>query len=140
MIGEDVLHEAVTSRRGDLEGAARSLVAAANRVGGEDNITVVLFEIVADGAADTQAYEPVAPSPATADEDTLDELDAVPVVDVEAADVTSVGSQQSSSPAAAEPPKARRHGAGRGSRWPALLALVLALGVVAALVVWGVLR
>jgi protein phosphatase len=140
MIGEDVVHEAVTSRRSDLEGAARSLVAAANRVGGEDNITVVLFEIVAEGAGDTQAHEPVAPTGATADEDTLDELDAVPVVDVDAADTTSVGSPQSLSAAAAKPPKTRRHGAGRGSRWPALIALVLALGVVAALVVWGVLR
>ena len=48
--------------------------------------------------------------------------------------------------ATAEPPEepgpdeARRHGAGKGRRWPALLALVLALAVIAALVVWGLLR
>jgi PPM family protein phosphatase len=141
MIGEDELHESVTSRRGDLEDAARRLVAAANRVGGEDNITVVLFEIVADVAGETQAHEPVATPDPAADEDTLDELDAVPVVDVDAGDATRVGSTHGPPPTAEAPsPNARRHGAGRGSRWPALLALVLALGVVAALVVWGVFR
>ena len=37
----------------DLDGAAQALVQAANRAGGEDNITAVLFELVeGDGAAD----------------------------------------------------------------------------------------
>jgi protein phosphatase len=153
MVGEDVVHAAVVAHRGDLEAAARGLVAAANRVGGEDNITVVLFELVGDRVGDTQTLEPaVGAGAAGDDEDTLDELDAVPVVDtavlpaedvrreVEAAEAASVGSTQSPSGTAAAAPKRRRHGAGRGSRWPALIVLVLALGVIAALVVWGVLR
>jgi protein phosphatase len=121
MIGDAEIQAALDSAHGNLDGAARSLAAAANRGGGEDNITVVLFEIAAgDPTGDTQAFEP----PADADEDTLDELDAVPVV------------------AAAEPPEqpTRRHGAGRGARWPALIALVVAVGVIVALVLWGLLR
>jgi serine/threonine protein phosphatase PrpC len=169
MVNEDIVHAAVVAHRGDLDAAARALVAAANRVGGEDNITVVLFELVMD-VGDTQAYEPAAGAGlARDDEDTLDELDAVPVVDtavisaedvrreVEAAEAASVGSTQTPTGAAAgaetasvgstqslspaaDTPKRRRHGAGGGSRWPALIVLVLALGVIAALVVWGLLR
>jgi PPM family protein phosphatase len=53
-------------RRGSLDTATRELVRAANRSGGEDNITVVCFELGAEGE------EPAAPNAATADEDTLD--------------------------------------------------------------------
>ena len=121
MIGDAEIHASLDSAQGDLDQAARSLAAAANRGGGEDNITVVLFEIAAgDPTGDTQAFEP----PAEADEDTLDELDAVPVV----------------APAEAPEQSTRRHGAGRGARWPALIALVLAVGVIVALVLWGLLR
>ena len=72
-------HERGAAPRGDLDAAARALVEAANRGGGEDNITVVLFEIAGGGAGDTQSYEPAVP--AADDEDTLDELDAVPAID-----------------------------------------------------------
>jgi serine/threonine protein phosphatase PrpC len=70
----------------DLEEAARTLVRKANRGGGEDNITLVFFEI-AEG-------EPDAPPDATVEmpsldgaaededgDDTLTELDRVPAVD-----------------------------------------------------------
>jgi protein phosphatase len=53
------------SRRGSLDAAARELVRAANRSGGEDNITVVCFEL--GGDEDT---EPVREG--AEDEDTLD--------------------------------------------------------------------
>jgi serine/threonine protein phosphatase PrpC len=133
MIGEDEIMHAVRPHQGDLDAAARALVEAANRGGGEDNITVVLFELAADGAGDTQAY-PAAETggSSVADEDTLDELDAVPVVGAAAP-----GAEDEASADGAD---ARRHGAGRGSRWPALIALVLAVGLIAALVVWGMLR
>ena len=121
MIGDAEIHAALDSASGNLDEAARSLAAAANRGGGEDNITVVLFEIAAgEPTGDTQAFEP----PAETDEDTLDELDAVPVV----------------APAELPEKPARRHGAGRGARWPALIALMLAVGVIVALVLWGLLR
>jgi len=64
---------------------ARELVAAANRSGGEDNITVVFFEVVADGAEAPSQTKPMpalelAPPPKL-DEDTLTELDRVPAID-----------------------------------------------------------
>jgi serine/threonine protein phosphatase PrpC len=63
----------------DLDDAARALVDAANAGGGEDNITVVLFEI---GGADDLGQTAQLPAAAEDDdEDTLSPLDAVPAVD-----------------------------------------------------------
>ena len=50
MVGDEEILDVVEPRREDLDGAAKELVAAANRSGGEDNITVVFFEVVEDGA------------------------------------------------------------------------------------------
>jgi protein phosphatase len=94
-----------------LDGAARALVDAANRGGGEDNITVVLFR--PDGVSD----EPVLDD----DEDTLSGLDPVPVV--------------ASPPAVAEP-----EAADTGWRlFPLVLLAVLVLAI-ATLAVWGLTR
>ena len=76
----DILAAVEDSR--DLDDAARSLVDAANGGGGEDNITVVLFEIA--GVNDADELGQTAQLPAAAeddDEDTLSPLDAVPAVD-----------------------------------------------------------
>ena len=137
MLGAEEIRRAVEARRDDLDGAARSLVEAANRRGGEDNITVVLFEIAGDAAEvedDTRESQP--PQAAVADdEDTLDELDAVPAIDtavLSAADVErELGAAETQRDGGADE---------RRRRWPALLALVLVLALIAALVVWGLLR
>jgi PPM family protein phosphatase len=65
-----------------LEKRARGLVDAANRGGGEDNITVILFEL-GEGEPDDTATLPAAVEEEAAldDERTLTELDAVPAVD-----------------------------------------------------------
>src|SRR5207244_7114007 len=55
MVTAAEIEEILRSDRNALESAARSLVRAANRGGGDDNITAVLFEIV-DG--DAQPGEP----------------------------------------------------------------------------------
>ncbi len=68
VVDEEILHTLEDSRD-DLEQAARSLIRQANRAGGEDNITVVFFEL-----ADDEPETPVD------DADTLTELDRVPVV------------------------------------------------------------
>jgi PPM family protein phosphatase len=68
MVDDDEIRRTVSEGRDDLESAARELVARANRGGGEDNITVVFFEL--------EEGEPVRD-----DEDTLTEADHVPVVD-----------------------------------------------------------
>jgi protein phosphatase len=123
MVDDDEILRALETWRGDLEGALRKLVDAANRGGGDDNITAVVFEIADGPIGDTQTF-PAVGEPDL--EDTLDELHGVPAIGSE--DVAPVSDD------------AHRHDAGRGRRWPALLALALAVAVIAALVVWGVLR
>ena len=85
MVGDEEILGVVEPHRDDLDVAAKELVAAANRSGGEDNITVVFFEVVADGAQAPSETKPMpaldpAPPPQI-DEDTLTELDRVPAID-----------------------------------------------------------
>jgi protein phosphatase len=81
MVDDQAILGIVEEQRNDLERAARSLVDAANDAGGEDNITVVLFEIAAESLEDTRRFE-VPPEDAAPDEDdTLSGLEPVPAVD-----------------------------------------------------------
>jgi protein phosphatase len=84
MVDDETILAMVQQNRRDLERAAKTLVDAANKGGGEDNITIVLFEIAGD-AEETATMPAVAPASAPAadgdDEQTLDELDRVPAVD-----------------------------------------------------------
>jgi protein phosphatase len=83
MISDEEVRRLLVRHRGDLTGAARSLVGAANAAGGEDNITVVLFETVTPVDAPGAAAAAASGSPASeqtgvipvADEDTLGGLD-----------------------------------------------------------------
>ena len=129
----DILAAVETS--GDLEDAARALVAAANAGGGEDNITVVLFQI--DGQGDADALGETARMPAADhddDEDTLSPLDAVPAVDtaVIPAAVVEEHLQQveADAPGRTEP---------RRRILPLVLLIVLLVALVA-LAVWGLTR
>ncbi len=83
MVDDSKILALVEEHRDDLQALVKALIKAANRGGGEDNITVVAFDI-ADGDAVEQTT--VAPAPAEDaadpdDEDTLTEADEVPVVD-----------------------------------------------------------
>ena len=69
MVDDEEILRTVEGSRDDLEQAAQVLVRKANRGGGEDNITVVFFELAEDGAES-----------AGDDADTLTEADRVPVV------------------------------------------------------------
>src|SRR5207249_175402 len=84
MVEEDAILQLVEQHRGDIDDALRALVVAANRGGGEDNITVVAFEItdvpVHDGQTQEQALPPDLARRKVAEEETLDEIDAVPAV------------------------------------------------------------
>jgi serine/threonine protein phosphatase PrpC len=79
MVGDDRILAAVGENREDLERAAKQLIADANRSGGEDNVTVIFFEIVEE-AAESGETEPL-PAVVAEDEDTLTEAEDVPVVE-----------------------------------------------------------
>ncbi len=84
MVDDDTILEAVEQHRSNLDTAAKALVNAANKEGGEDNITVVFFELDGDGEPDDTAQTargPVVESESV-DEETLDESYAQPVVEV----------------------------------------------------------
>ena len=108
MLQDERMAAAIQSAERDPHRAADALVAAANAEGGEDNITVVLFEIVEGDA-------PEAAVPAPASEETAVGLDR-----------DQSGGDGRIEDAAVAPVEPKRHGAGAGGRIAAL-ALVVAL-------------
>jgi PPM family protein phosphatase len=116
MVDDDTILDIVERNHGSLESAAKELIGTANRSGGEDNITVVFFEIAAEGAAVLEETRPMPaveePRPET-DEDTLSGLERVPAVDTMI--VTPEDAEETQAPA----PKRRR--------WRALLLLLILL-------------
>ena len=83
MVDDEMILEEIARNRQDLKSAAKALVRAANKGGGEDNITVVFFEI--GGEDDLEQTVTLPPrddgaDPGTDSEDTLDELDRVPTI------------------------------------------------------------
>ena len=107
--------------RTDLDAAARALVHAANRAGGDDNITTILFELVEDERPDEVTREHVEPFTSSEDEDTLHPEDRVAV------------------PAEAAVDEAAPQ-AGLGRRLLALAVIVALSVVIVALVWWGLAR
>jgi PPM family protein phosphatase len=123
MVDDETILAEVARNRNDLKSAAKALVRAANKGGGEDNITVVFFEI-ADGDLEHTITLPPREAGAEpeADEDTLDELDRVPAIEI------------------TDGRGPRRQPRGPGRRLlGATLALVLLVGA-SGFVVWGLWR
>jgi serine/threonine protein phosphatase PrpC len=116
MVDDETILREVERNRNDLTKAAKALVRAANKGGGEDNITVVFFEIAGDDGEHTVTLPPLEDE----EEKTLDEHDGVPPVAV-----------------AVEHRDENGH-AGRRALF-ALLVLVLIVGV-CGLAVWGLWR
>jgi serine/threonine protein phosphatase PrpC len=84
MVDDATILNTVEVQRDDLDGVAKELVAAANRSGGEDNITVVFFEVVNEAAPSETKPMPALdeePPKQEADEDTLTEADRVPAIE-----------------------------------------------------------
>lgn len=115
MVPDEQILALLERHRDDLDAAARALVGRANEGGGEDNITVVVFELVDGSPEDTARMDAV-------EEDTLSELDAVPAL---------------AEPRAHVP---RRRSDERRANLVGMVALLAALAVIAALVLWGLLR
>jgi protein phosphatase len=80
MVNDDAILGAVAESPGDLDRVTKTLVSAANRGGGEDNITVVAFAIGEDAAEDVGDTASMAavtePEP---DDETRESVAAVPV-------------------------------------------------------------
>jgi protein phosphatase len=110
MLDDNGIRTVFDEHPGDLQGVAKGLVTAANRVGGDDNITVVCFSVGDDEPEGATATMDAMDAPT--EEDTLHGLEA---------------------PTVAEPPAEPR----RGLFAPALL--VVAVAAIAVLV-WLVLR
>ena len=85
MLGEEQIRAVFDEYPRDLDAAAKALVGEANRVGGDDNITVVVFQVDEDAPEQpTQAMDlPTAENALPAEEeDTLSGIDAVAPVHV----------------------------------------------------------
>ena len=130
MVGDDDILEVAEKYNPDLDRVTKSLVSAANRVGGEDNITVVAFTI-ADGD-ETVRMDAV-------DEDTMENVRA-PTVDtmvVPPEDVEHVFVEPGTPEAEAI---TRRDPISPAARVRLVLTMLVLLTVAAALLVWGFLR
>jgi PPM family protein phosphatase len=156
MVDGDRIESILVEQRRDLREAARRLIQEANRAGGDDNITAILFELVA-GPADggpapgepderTREY-----ASAPDDEDTLHPEDrvrapvdgtmVVPVAavaaELERRDAEPAGDPETagSAPAGPEEPEA-----GLGRRLLALAVIVALVVLIAVLTWWGLAR
>jgi serine/threonine protein phosphatase PrpC len=132
MIDDETIGRVLRERQGDLDDTANELVRLANKAGGEDNITVVAFELT-EVAAAPSAIEETRPMPAVSEpvknlDDTLDESDAVPAVDTIVVPPSEAAKFKA-------PPKKK----GRLRRLALEFVLVLAVAAAAVVVVLGVL-
>jgi PPM family protein phosphatase len=82
MVDDETILDAVERNRADLEEAAKALINAANRGGGEDNITVVFFEVDGGAEPEEKTEDTVITADSTENEDTIDESDAQPAIEV----------------------------------------------------------
>jgi protein phosphatase len=116
MVSDEEILELVHAHRDDLEKAVKALVSAANRGGGEDNITAVAFRISAEAPVSMQ--------------DTV----AMPALDVDGGEPEDDTREQLQEP---EPPASAAPVAGRVRL---VLIGILVLIVAAGLLIWGLSR
>jgi protein phosphatase len=169
MVDGETLEQLMTRHRDDLPELTKALVAAANRGGGDDNITAVVFEIVeGDATAEpderTREYSAPADGAALDEEDTLHPEDAVlppPPREPGAGDtmVVSAADLRAADPRPAGPPAGEPRPAdtattaaavpvvtpsepvaGVGRRLLALAVIAVLVAVIVVLVWWGLAR
>ena len=146
MLSDGEILGLVRSGNGDLDAALRGLIQAANTSGGDDNITVVAFEIAADDADDPERTKqmPVttAPEPAVDDEDTLSGLERVPAVDTAVFSTAEIREHLEANEPGREPtpPQPARTEPSPRRRLLPFVLLLLLLAAIVMLVVWGLNR
>jgi PPM family protein phosphatase len=132
MVDDDEILGVLERFHGDLDRATKSLVSAANRGGGEDNITVIAFAI-----ADPDA---TAQMPTVDNEDTMENVIPAPSVDtmvVPPDQVEHVFVEPGSPEAEAV---TRREPISPAARVRLVLVMLALLAVAAVLLVWGLVR
>jgi len=132
MVDDDNILGVIEKYHDDLDRATKSLVSAANRGGGEDNITVVAFAI-SDGGE-------TARMPAVDNEDTMENVIPPPSVDtmvVPPEQVEHVFVEPGSPEAAAV---TRREPISPAARVRLVLVMLALLAIAAVLLVWGLVR
>jgi protein phosphatase len=154
------IEQLVSQNRRDLEAAAKTLIQAANRGGGDDNITAVLFSVGGVEPEERTREYAVPPDRREPDlEDTLHPEDGVPVVSApepEAPEEPAVEERRSgdtvvipaaaiaaglATPPAPEPePEPAPPEAGLGRRLLASLVIVLLVCLIVFLAWWGLAR
>jgi PPM family protein phosphatase len=133
MVSDQTILDVVRDHPRDLQATAKALIAAANRGGGDDNITVLVFALDGDSEEATQRMDAITPpaEDAVEDEDTLSGLEAAPAVGTMVVSVDELQQQ-----AAAEDTAEERRSRRRGSVL-AVVALLAFLAVLALLLLWA---
>jgi protein phosphatase len=142
MVAGDTIEEVLRRHREDLDAAAKALVKAANRGGGDDNITAVLFEIVEGAAEPEERTRELVTAPD--EEDTLHPEDGVqpppPRADAAPAPSDTMVVRASEIDAALAEREAAAPQAGIIRRLLALLVIVALVAIIVVLVWWGLAR
>jgi protein phosphatase len=132
MIEDDEIRDVLSATR-DLEQAGKGLVKAANKAGGEDNITVVLFRL-AEGTSDLEQTAVVSGNGRGQDEDLEDTLTGLETPTIAAPAATSVLEREPEWGPAVADEYERPAVAAKESRWGRRAILgALALAFVAAI-------
>jgi hypothetical protein len=135
MVEDEEILELVHRDRGDLQKAVKALVAAANRGGGEDNITAVAFRVSAQAAPnleDTMAMPAITDEEAEPDERTREydeELRADTMVVPPGQIPEELASAEPEAPPVADKRRVR-----------VVLAVLLLLAIAAVVLAWGLTR
>jgi protein phosphatase len=136
MVGDEEIEETVERFSGDLDRVTKSLVSAANRGGGEDNITVIAFAVTGDGE-DTAQMPAVDAGP---DDDTAEHVVPSPTVDTMVVPAEQVEQVfvEAGSPEARE--LTRREPMSPAGRVRLVLTMLILLAIAAVLLIVGLTR
>ena len=136
MVGDDDILELAERHHDDLDRLTKSLVSAANRGGGEDNITVIAFAIADDGDATVR----MAAQPDPDEADTAEHVLPAPAVDTMVVPVEEVEQAfvQPGSPEAEQ--ITRREPISPAGRVRLVLTMLVLLAIAAVLLIVGLTR